>query len=162
MPSREELVPVGIYWDPQLRDNARAAFVADRTHDRHAPVTFIDWLDRVLTEYARLDPHSRAALGVDPPPARGRGQGQGVSRMSLVRTSTLELVDAAIAEDSSQLGKTRSRSAFIQEAVTVGVEAARQRCSGGVLPPPPSRLPANPHPRRPLRRRATQPTSSAS
>lgn len=163
MPSREELVPVGIYWDLQLRDDARAAFVADRTHDPHAPVTFIDWLDRVLTEYARLDPQSRAALGVDPPPARGRGQGQGVSRMSLVRASTLKLVDAAIAGDLAQLGKTRSRSAFIQEAVTVGVGAARQRCPGGVLPPPPSRLPANPHPRRPLRRRrATQPTSSAS
>jgi hypothetical protein len=47
-------------------------------------------LDRVLTEYARLDPHSRAALGVDPPPARGRGQGQGVSRMSLVRGSSYQ------------------------------------------------------------------------
>lgn len=148
----DDTVPVGIYWDPELWDQARAAYVADLRYDPQAPAAFIQWLHRALEEYAHRGPQGRATVGVSPPQRRGPGQGQGRSRMSPLRTSALELVDETVRQDLEQLGKLSSRSGFVHEAVTVAVETARNRCPGGLLPPPPARLNTNPHPRRPLRR----------
>lgn len=149
-------VPVGIYWDPQLWDLARAAFVSDLLHDQDPPPAFIAWLHRALEHYAQLEPAGRSALGIDPPQPRGRGQGQGKSRMSPLNTRVLELVDQGVADDLRELGKMGSRSAFIHEAVTLAVQHARARNPEGELPPPPARLNTNPHRRRPLRRRALE------
>lgn len=88
-------------------------------------------------------------MSLSPPQRRCLGEGQGRSRMSPLRTSTLELVDEAVRQDLDQVGKPSNRSGFVQEAVTLAVETARNRCPNGVLPPAPARLNTNPHPRRP-------------
>lgn len=148
----DDTVPVGIYWDPDVWDQARAAHVADLRYDPQAPAAFIQWLHRSLEEYAQRGPQGRATVSVSPPQRRGPGQRQGRSRMSPLRTSALALVDEAVSLDLEQLGKLSSRSGFVYEAVATAVETARKRCPDGVLPPAPPRLNTNPHRRRPLRR----------
>lgn len=152
MSASNDRIPVGIYWDPQLWDEARAAFVSDLKHDPQGPAAFIGWLHRALQLHAALSVQERAGLGVPPPEPRGRGQGQGKSRMSPLEADTVEMVDAAVAADFDELDKIGSRSGFVHEAVTVAVAAARARRPRRDLPPAPKRLNVNPHRRRPLRR----------
>lgn len=154
MPAEQDRVPVGIYWDPQLWDDARAAFVSDLKHDPDPEPAFIAWLHRSLEAHVARGPQGRAALGIERPAPRAPGQGQGMSRMSPLDPGTLQRVDDAVAADFEELDRLGGRSAFVHEAVTVAVNAARGRRPDGVLPPPPARLSTNPHRRRPLRRAA--------
>ena len=152
MPAEHDRIPVGIYWDPQLWDEARAAFVSDLKHDPDPAPAFIVWLHRALEAHVARGPQGRAGLGIERPEARAPGQGQGKSRMSPLGPGTLQRVDDAVAADFDQLDRLGGRSAFVQEAVSAAVEAARARRSDRTLPPAPKRLSNNPHRHRPLRR----------
>ena len=142
-PEDEQRIPTGLYWDPQLRADARAAYVSDLDHDDQAPESFLAWLHRALDAHARRSPAERAGYTIHQP-NRGRHQGRGLSRMSPLKVSTLALVDAAIIDDRRQLGRLQSRSGFLHEAVTVAVEEAIHRRGGRPLPAVTGRLPNHP------------------
>lgn len=152
MPAEQDRIPVGIYWDPQLWDDARAAFVSDLKHDPDPAPAFIAWLHRALEDHVARGPQGRAALGIERPEPRAPGQGQGRSRMSPLHPGTLDRVDDAVAADFEELDRLGGRSAFVQKAVTAAVAAARDRRPDRTLPPAPERLNNNPHRRRPLRK----------
>lgn len=152
MPAEQDRIPVGIYWDPQLWDEARAAFVSDLKHHPDPAPAFIVWLHRALEEHVARGPQGRAGLGIERPEPRAPGQGQGKSRMSPLDPGTLKRVDDAVAADFDQLDRIGGRSAFVQEAVTVAVDAARTRRPDRTLPAAPRRLTTNPHRIRPLSR----------
>lgn len=138
-----EMVRTGIYWQREVYDLARSAYVADLDATPAGPEFFVEWLRKALEEHAELTPTGRADRSAELPQTT---PGRGFNQMYPLPAELLDQVEEAIAEDRRELGRAASRSAFVREAVLVAVEAARRR-RGGTLPPPPNQLP-NRRPRR--------------
>ncbi|MGY2872838.1 hypothetical protein ACVW00_000028 [Marmoricola sp. URHA0025 HA25] len=137
------MVRTGIYWQRQVYDLARSAYVADLDATPAGPEFFVDWLRRALDEHAELTPKARADRASDLPEVT---PGRGFNQMYPLPVELLEQVKEAILGDRREFGRVSSRSAFVREAVLVAAETARRR-RGGTLPPPPNQLP-NRRPRR--------------
>ena len=137
------MVRTGIYWQREVYDLGRSAYVADLDATPAGPEFFVDWLRQALEEHAALPPQARADRAAELPEVT---PGRGFNQMYPLPTELLDKVKEAIIEDRRQLGRASSRSAFVREAVLVAVETARRR-RGGTLPPPPNQLP-NRRPRR--------------
>ncbi|WP_245993651.1 hypothetical protein [Nocardioides immobilis] len=137
-----EMIRTGIYWQREVYDLARSAYVADLDATPAGPAFFVDWLRCALDEHAARTPEARADRAANLPEVTA---GCGFNQMYPLPAGLLEQVKEAITEDRKQLGRASSRSAFAREAVLVAVEAARRR-RGGTLPPP-NQLP-NRRPRR--------------
>jgi hypothetical protein len=137
------MVRTGIYWQREVYDLARSAYVADLDATPAGPEFFVEWLRKALEEHAELTPSGRADRSGDLPPTT---PGRGFNQMYPLPAELLDQVEEAIGEDRRELGRAASRSGFVREAVLVAVEAARRR-RGGTLPPPPNQLP-NRRPRR--------------
>lgn len=142
-PSAAGMVRTGVYWQREVHDLARSAYIADLDATPAGPEFFVDWLRQSLEEHASLDPQARADRAAQLPELT---PGRGFNQMYPLPADLLEQVREAIVEDRKQLGRASSRSAFVREAVLVAVETARRR-RGGTLPPPPHQLP-NRRPRR--------------
>lgn len=138
----ETRVPTGAWWDPQLWQRARAAYVYDLDHHSDAPAGFIQWLHWVLDAHATRGAQGRVALGV---PARAViAADVGLNRNHPLRETTRAAMEQAIIDDR-QAGRMMSRSSWIHEAVVVAVRDAEKR-AGSMLPPVPDgqRLPNQP------------------
>ncbi|MGY2876456.1 hypothetical protein ACVW00_003646 [Marmoricola sp. URHA0025 HA25] len=142
-PSAAGMVRTGVYWQREVYELARSAYIADLDAAPAGPEFFVDWLRQALEEHASMDPRTRADCAAQLPEVT---PGRGFNQMYPLSAELLEQVREAIVEDRRQLGRASSRSAFVREAVLVAVDAARRR-RGGTLPPPPHRLP-NRRPRR--------------
>ena len=151
----ETRVATGAWWDPQLWQRARAAYVYDLDHHPDAPAGFIQWLHWVLGAHISRGAQGRAALAV--PPRKVIAATEGLNRNHPLRETTRAAMEAAIIDDR-QVGRMMSRSSWIHEAVLMAVQDAEQR-AGGTLPPVPDRqrLPNQPAKRR---RGAVSPPSS--
>lgn len=137
------MVRTGIYWQREVYDLARSAYVADLDATPAGPEFFVEWLRRALEEHVELTPAARADRVGDLPQVTPGG---GFNQMYPLPAELLEQIREAVGADRRGLGRAASRSAFVREAVLVAVEAARRR-RGGTLPPPPNQLP-NRRPRR--------------
>ena len=138
----ETRVATGAWWDPQLWQRARAAYVYDLDHHPDAPAGFIQWLHWVLDAHVARGAQGRAALGV---PARAViTAGAGLTRNHPLREATRAAIERAIIDDR-RAGRLMSRSSWIHEAVVVAVDDAERR-AGGVLTAVPEgrRLPNQP------------------
>lgn len=138
-----EMVRTGIYWQRDVYDLARSAYVADLDATPAGPEFFVEWLRKALEEHAELTPSGRVARAAHLPQT---SPGRGFNQMYPLPAELLDQVEEAIGEDRREHGRAASRSAFVRESVLVAVEAARRR-RGGTLPPPPNQLP-NRRPRR--------------
>lgn len=139
----EQTVPVGVYWDRQTWDRARAAYVADLDTDPHCPGAFIGWLHRALQRHIARSSRQRAATAKDLPPPAG---GQGVSKMHPLPVQLVDALEEAIVDDRQRSGRMVSRSGFFREAAQLAATEAEDRLRRP-LPPAPARLPNRP-PRR--------------
>lgn len=154
MPAEQDRVPAGIYWNPQLWDDARAAFVSGLKHDPNPPAAFIAWLHRALKEHVTRAPgegprgKARGVQTADvvgptlPAPAGGgrlgilrpepRSPGQGRQEQDdFAGPGTLEHMDHAVARDVEELDRLGGRSAFVHKAVTLaaaGTADGTERC----------------------------------
>lgn len=138
-----EARPTGIYWDPEVWDLARSAYLADLDDDPESPGSFIGWMQSALEQHVRLSPEARVARTAGLPEPSG---GRGFNKQMRIRVDLMTRVEDAIVEDRRQLGRADSRSSFVRAAVLAAAVAARTR-RGGRLPPPPHKLPTRP-PRR--------------
>lgn len=153
MGSDQDVIPVGIYWDQQVWDLARSAYVADLDSDPASPDAFVGWLHQAIDRYAARTPAARAQLlaeleaALDAEAGAGVGAGvRGISKTYPLKQHTIDALEQAIVDDRRDLGRMVSRSGFVQEAArAAAVEARRRR--GRELPPAPARLPNRP-PRR--------------
>ncbi|QZN87089.1 hypothetical protein [Cellulomonas sp. C5510] len=138
----ETRVATGAWWDPEMWQRARAAYVFDLDHHPEAPAGFIGWLSWVLEAHAARGPQGRAALAV--PPRAVIAATAGLNRHHALRAETRAAMEEAIIDDR-QAGRLMSRSSWIHEAVVVAVQDAEMR-AGGALPPVPDgqRLPNRP------------------
>lgn len=153
MSSDQDVIPVGIYWDQQLWDLARSAYVADLDSDPASPDAFVGWLHQAIEKYAVRTPATRAQLlaelDAEAGPEAGVGVGaggRGISKTYPLKQRTIDALEQAIVDDRRDLGRMVSRSGFVQEAVRAAAAEARRR-RGRELPPAPARLPNRP-PRR--------------
>ena len=138
----ETRVATGAWWDPQLWQRARAAYVYDLDHHPDAPAGFIQWLHWVLDAHVARGAQGRGALGV---PARAViAADVGLNRNHPLRETTRSAMEQAIIDDR-RVGRLMSRSSWIHEAVVVAVDDAERR-AGGVLASVPEgrRLPNQP------------------
>ena len=131
------MVRTGIYWQREVHDLARSAYVADLDATPAGPEFFVEWLRQALEAHVELTPAARAARAGDLPQITPGG---GFNQMYPLPAELLEQIEEAVVADRRELGRAASRSAFVREAVLVAVEAARRR-RGGTLPPPPNQLP---------------------
>lgn len=139
------VAPIGLYWDREVWVQARSAFVSDLDHSPGEPAeTFIDWLHAAIRTRAALSPADRARVVVPATPVQEWGQSQGISRMSPLEVELVVAVDEAIVADRRHRNRLCSRSAFVQDAVLVAIEAARARHPAGHLELVTGRLPNNP------------------
>ena len=147
----ESRVSIGAWWDPEIWARARAAYVYDLDHHPDAPAGFIQWLHWVIELHIRRDVQGRDNIQVPPrrelaarPDPDHPEKVAGLTRHHPLRADLVERMDHAIAADR-QANRYRTRSAWLQDAVTVAIDDAEQR-SGGRLPTIPDgvRLPNQP------------------
>lgn len=137
----EDTISTGAYWDPDIWQLARAAYVADLDNDPNAPDAFIGWIHRAIEKHAARGVRGRARLRAELP-AAGAGR-RGFNRHHPLRASTRSALEQAIVEDRRSGGVVLSRSAFLREAVLAAIDASRGR-AGGELTMVGGRLPNRP------------------
>lgn len=131
---------MGIYFHPEIFEQARSAYLVDFDALPDAPDSFARWIAHALDTHAgRSAQKRRAIVGALPEEAAA---GAGFSRSFEVPAVTIADMNTAISTDR-RAGRVTSRSQFAAEAIRDGIEAAKIR-AGGVLPPAPARLPNKP------------------
>lgn len=131
----------GIYFRPSTFDDAKSAYLIDLDRRPEAPDSIARWIAGALDQHAARTSEDRARIAGELPP-EPPAEGSGFTRSFDLPDSTIAARDAAIAHDR-RAGRTSSRSSFSTEAIRNAIEHARQ-ANGGVLPPPPARLPNKP------------------
>lgn len=139
----EDTISTGAYWDPDLWELARAAYVADLDNDPNAPGAFIGWIHQAIELHAARGVAGRARLRTEALSTTVGPGRRGFNRHHPLRASTRSALEQAIVEDRRAVGVVLSRSAFLREAVVAAVDAARGR-AGGELTPILGRLPNHP------------------
>ncbi len=127
----EDTISTGTYWDPDIWQLARAAYVADLDNDPNSPDAFIGWLHRAIEQHAARGIRGRARLRAEHSPI-GDGR-RGFNRHHPLRASTRSALEKAIVEDRRTGGVMLSRSGFLREAVIAAVDASRRRAGGELL-----------------------------
>lgn len=142
---------IGAWWDPEVWQRARAAYMYDLRHHPDAPAGFIQWLHWVIELHIRRGVRGRGLL--DLPPRRELSgkldpdrpdRVVGLTRHHPLRESLIADMDAAIAADEAE-DRYMTRSAWIQDAVRAAIVDADTR-AGRRLPDLPKglRLPNQP------------------
>lgn len=142
---------IGAWWDPEVWQRARAAYMYDLRHHPAAPAGFIQWLHWVIELHIRRGARGRREL--DLPPRRelaGKADPRhpdkvvGITRHHPLRAALVAAMEAAIRADQDD-DRYFTRSAWIQDAVQAAVADADGR-AGRRLPPLPEgiRLPNQP------------------
>ena len=142
---------IGAWWDPEVWQRARAAYMYDLRHQTAAPAGFIQWLHWVIELHIRRGVLGRREL--ETPPRRelaGKADPQhpervvGLTRHHPLRADLVVAMDAAIRADQDD-ARYLTRSAWIQDAVQAAIADADGR-AGRRLPPLPEgiRLPNQP------------------
>lgn len=139
----EDTISTGAYWDPDLWELARSAYVADLDNDPNAPGAFIGWIHQAIELHAARGVAGRARLRTEDSRSPVGVARRGFNRHHPLRVSTRAALERAIIEDRRAAGVVLSRSAFLREAVSAAVDAARGR-AGGELRPILGRLPNHP------------------
>lgn len=139
----EDTISTGAYWDPDLWELARAAYVADLDNDPNAPGAFIGWIHQAIELHAARGVDGRARLRTQGSSSTAAAGRRGFNRHHPLRASTRSALERAIVEDRRAAGVVLSRSAFLREAVVAAVDAARLR-AGGELAEVTGRLPNHP------------------
>ncbi len=132
---------VGLYFQPATFEAAKSAYIIDLDTVPDAADSFARWIGNAIAAHTRLAPAARADLAAGHPTAEPGG---GFTRSFFLPTHTIDAMNQAIIDDR-QAHRVVSRSQFSSEAVHAAIAAARAR-NGGVLPPPPARLPNKPTP----------------
>lgn len=131
---------MGIYLHPHVFDAAKSAYLVDLDALPEAPDSFARWISAAIGSYAEQSAAARtAAIEVLPPEER---VGSGVTRSFDIPNDIIAAMNTAIITDRES-GRYLSRSEFAGQAIRTATEHARTR-AGGVLPPPPARLPNKP------------------
>jgi hypothetical protein len=133
-------VRVGMYLHRKTFEEAKSAYLVDLDTAPAAPGNFAVWISQVLAGHAQLAPNKRLELAHQLP--EETPEGRGISRSFHIPEQVIDEMNAAIVADR-QHGRFLSRSEFATEAIRLATQSARTR-AGGVLPPPPKRLPNNP------------------
>ena len=142
---------IGAWWDPEVWQRARAAYMYDLRHHPETPAGFIQWLHWVIELHIRRGVRGRRVLKT--PPKRelaGKADPQhpdkvvGLTRHHPLRADLVAAMDAAIRADQDD-DRYLTRSAWIQAAVQAAIADADGR-AGRQLPPLPDgiRLPTQP------------------
>jgi len=144
---------IGAWWDPEVWQRARAAYMYDLRNHPEAPAGFIQWLHWVIELHIRRGVRGRRLLGT---PQRRELAGKadpehpakivGLTRHHPLRTDLVAALDAAIRADQDG-DRYLTRSAWIHHAVQAAIADADSR-AGHRLPPLPDgvRLPTQPRP----------------
>lgn len=142
---------IGAWWDPEVWQRARAAYMYDLRHHPDAPAGFIQWLHWVIELHIRRGVRGRGLLEL---PSRRELSGKpdadhpkkvvGLSRHHPLRADLVAAMDAAIEADE-RAKRFLTRSAWIQQAVQAAIADADAR-AGRHLPklPAGTRLPNQP------------------
>lgn len=142
---------IGAWWDPEVWERARAAYMYDLRNHPDAPAGFIQWLHWVIELHVRRGVRGRGLLEL---PARRELSGKpdpenptkvvGMTRHHPLRSDLVAQMDAAIRADE-RANRYLSRSAWIQDAVAAAIADADSR-AGRSLPklPAGARLPNQP------------------
>ena len=142
---------IGAWWDPEVWQRARAAYMYDLRHHPDAPAGFIQWLHWVIEAHVARGVRGRSLLEL---PARRELSGKadpehpekvvGLTRHHPLRADLVEQMDQAIRADE-RAKRYLTRSAWIQDAVRAAIADADQR-AGRRLPklPAGTRLPNQP------------------
>ena len=142
---------IGAWWDPEVWQRARAAYMYDLRHHPDAPAGFIQWLHWVIEAHVARGVRGRGLLEL---PARRELSGKadpehpekvvGLTRHHPLRADLVEQIDQAIRADE-RAKRYLTRSAWIQDAVRAAIADADQR-AGRRLPklPAGTRLPNQP------------------
>lgn len=142
---------IGAWWDPEVWQRARAAYMYDLRHHPDAPAGFIQWLHWVIELHVRRGVEGRGLLQLPPrrelsgkPDADQPTKVAGLTRHHPLRASLVEQMDAAIRIDEDAK-RFLTRSAWIQQAVQAAIADADAR-AGRRLPKLPAgiRLPNQP------------------
>ncbi len=142
---------IGAWWDPEVWQRARAAYMYDLRHHPDAPAGFIQWLHWVIEAHVARGVRGRSLLEL---PARRELSGKpdpehpekvvGLTRHHPLRADLVEQIDQAIRADE-RAKRYLTRSAWIQDAVRAAIADADHR-AGRRLPklPDGTRLPNQP------------------
>ena len=149
--SGESRESIGAWWDPEVWQRARAAYMYDLRHHPDAPAGFIQWLHWVIELHVRRGVRGRGLLEL-PPRRELSGKADpdrptnvvGLSRHHPLRADLVAAMDAAIEADE-RAKRFLTRSAWIQQAVQAAIADADAR-AGRRLPklPAGTRLPNQP------------------
>ena len=123
---------VGTNISPAQYAEVKAAFLADWL-DGGQLDKLSAWVESSMERHAQRTPQQRAAIGSTGP------NGSITRTFDVACTARDRMLDAMSADQDA--GRWLTQSAWIYEALTASVEAARTR-RGGALPTPPARLPA--------------------
>ena len=130
---------IGAWWDPEVWQRARAAYMYDLRHHPDAPAGFIQWLHWVIELHIRRGVRGRGLLELPPrrelsgkPGADRSKKVVGLSRHHPLRADLVADMDAAIRADE-EADRYLTRSGGIQDAVQAAIADADRR-AGRRLP----------------------------
>ncbi len=142
---------IGAWWDPEVWQRARAAYMYDLRHHPDAPAGFIQWLHWAIEAHVARGVRGRGLLEL---PARRELAGKanpecpdkvvGLTRHHPLRPDLIAAMDSAIRDDE-HAERYLTRSAWIEEAVRAAISNAEHR-AGRCIPelPAGARLPSQP------------------
>lgn len=130
----------GLYLSAGTMRDARAAYIADLDDLEYPAESLAEWIERAMLAHADLDPNDRGKAAQDAPE---RPEARGNHGIFFDPAAIIQ-VDAARKLERLAGLPPRSRSAFVSEAMEIGIHHARRR-RGSLSPvdrlfaPPPRR-----------------------